>query len=71
MSNKQILYLWKKARPFFVGVPEPDKYAKPLGDLWEKIKANSTNEEEARQAFRMLVTFRNILDAAAKEGEEL
>lgn len=71
MSRKQCLWIWSKIKPFMNGVPDPDHYIEPLGELWETIKKHSTNEEEAQQAFKMLVTFRNILDAAAKEGVNL
>lgn len=71
MSNNQILWIWKKVKKYFDGVPDPNEYIPELGDLWETIKKKSTNTEEKGRALQMLVMFRNILDAAAREGEEL
>lgn len=67
MTNQQILWLWSKVKKYFNGVPDPDQYIWEIGDLWESIKERQDN----REAFRMLVIFRNILDAASKEGVEL
>jgi len=71
MSNNQILWIWKKVKKYLDGVPDPNKYIPELGDLWETIKKKSTNTEEKGRALQMLVMFRNILDAAAREGEKL
>lgn len=71
MSRKQILWIYNQVKEYLHGVPDPDEYVEPLGKLWEKIKEKSTNKDEADQALRMLITFRNILDAASKEGVEL
>ena len=71
MTKKQYLWLWQKVKPFMSGHPDPDQYIWELGDLWEAIKRKSSNKDEAEQALHMLVTFRNILDAASKEGVEL
>jgi len=71
MSRKQILWIYSQIKPFMHGIPDPDHYIEPLGKLWETIKEHSTNEEEAQQAFKMIVVFRSILDAASKEGVSL
>ncbi len=71
MSNKQILWLFHKVEPYLHGTPDPNKYIPELGNLWETIKKKSTNTEEKGRALQMLIMFRNILDAAAREGEKL
>lgn len=71
MSNNQILWIYKKVKPYLHGVPDPDQYIGEIGQLWESIKERSTNTEERNRALQMLVMFRNILDAAAKEGVSL
>lgn len=67
MTNKQILWLWSKVEKYFNGVPDPEQYIWEMGELWEKIK----ERQDDKEALKMLAMFRNILDAAAKEGVSL
>ncbi len=71
MKNEQYLYLFKRIKPYLKGIPDPDEYVKPIGDIWDVIKSKSTNEEESKTAFQVLCIFRRILDAAAERGIEL
>lgn len=71
MSNKQILWIYNNIKKYMEGVPDPDNYVFDLGNLWLRIKDNAKNKDEAKEAFKMLCTFRSILDAAAEEGVKL